>query len=402
MNEKKAPAIRFQKFTDFWGHHNFGTISYRESTKQLSSEEYPCLEYDDVISETGQLNKDIHAKKVQKTGIIFDNNKVLYGKLRPYLHNWIAPEFIGVATGDWWVLNPCGNNKDFLYALIQTKQFDTIANQSTGSKMPRADWKLVSSAEFYVPPIEEQRKIGECFHIIDNLISLHQRKLTKLKLLKKSMLTKMFPKDGARVPEIRFQGFHGDWKKKNLLNLLDQPITDGPHETPNIVVDGVPFISADAIVNNKIDFSRKRGYITEKYNLECSKKYKPQLYDVYLVKSGSTVGKVAIVETTEKFNIWSPLAAMRCKETSNPYFLYFLLLTKEIQNQVKDKASNGTQPNLSMRTLEKFNVVVPEKKEEQKAIGLFFQKLDKTIALQQCKLSKLQQIKQAMLSKLFV
>ena len=250
--------------------------------------------------------------------------------------------------------------------------------------------------------LHEQADIGQSFLRLDNLIAIHQRKLTKFQLLKKSMLTKMFPKDGARVPEIRFQGFHGDWKKKNLLNLLDQPITDGPHETPNIVVDGVPFISADAIVNNKIDFSRKRGYITEKYNLECSKKYKPKLYDVYLVKSGSTVGKVAIVETTEKFNIWSPLAAMRCKETSNPYFLYFLLLTKEIQNQVKDKASNGTQPNLSMRTLEKFNVVVPEKKEEQKAIGLFFQKLDKTIALQQCNLSTLQQLKQAMLSKLFV
>ena len=186
-----------------------------------------------------------------------------------------------------------------------------------------------------------------------------------------------------------------------MLDLLDQPITDGPHETPNIVDDGVPFISADAIVNNKIDFSRKRGNITEEYNLECCKKYKPELYDVYLVKSGSTVGKVAIVEATEKFNIWSPLAAMRCQKKSNPYFLFFLLQTKKNQTQVKDKSSNGTQPNLSMRILEKFDVIVPKNKEEQLAIGCFFQKLDNTLTLHQRKLEKLQNLKKAMLEKMF-
>ena len=176
------------------------------------------------------------------------------------------------------------------------------------------------------------------------------------------------------------------WEQRKVLDLLIQPITDGPHETPKLVEEGVPFISVDAIVDNKIDFSRKRGNISEEYDELCCKKYKPQFHDVYLVKSGSTVGKVAIVETTDRFNIWSPLAAMRCGEKTYPYFLYDLLQTKDLQAQVADKASNGTQPNLSMRELEKFPVSVPSNLEEQKKIGDYFRNLDHLITLHQRKI----------------
>ena len=100
----------------------------------------------------------------------------MYGKLRPYLHNWLNPDFSGVAVGDWWVLKPNNANKSFIYRLIQTQRFDDISNQSVGSKMPRADWNLVSNAEFAVPvSLEEQEKIGEYFSNLDNLITLHQR-----------------------------------------------------------------------------------------------------------------------------------------------------------------------------------------------------------------------------------
>lgn len=204
-----------------------------------------------------------------------------------------------------------------------------------------------------------------------------------------------------KKPRIRFKGFTDDWEQRKLIDLLDEPITDGPHETPMIMDSGIPFISADAIVNNKIDFSKKRGYITEEYNSQCSKKYTPELYDVYLVKSGSTVGKVAIVETTAIFNIWSPLAAMRCRKKTNPYFLYFLLQTQENQNQVKEKASNGTQPNLSMRILEKFDLNVPAQSLEQDRIGAFFRHIDSDITLHQRKCEKLKIIKKSMLENCF-
>ena len=135
------------------------------------------MEYEDVITGAGRLNKDINQKEAVKKGIVFDGSQVLYGKLRPYLHNWLNPDFSGVAVGDWWVLKPIETDKSFLYRLIQTQQFDDIANQSAGSKMPRADWNSVSNSEFAVPVSQdEQIKIGDYFSSLDTLITLHHRK----------------------------------------------------------------------------------------------------------------------------------------------------------------------------------------------------------------------------------
>ena len=201
-------------------------------------------------------------------------------------------------------------------------------------------------------------------------------------------------------PRIRFKGFTEDWEQRKLRNLLEQPITDGPHETPELYNSGITFISVDAIVDNKIDFTKMRGYISKEYDDICAKKYKPQINDVYLVKSGATIGKVAIVDTYDDFNIWSPLAAMRCGSITNPYFLYILLQTQDLQSQVFNKASHGTQPNLSMRQLEQFTCKVP-KIEEQKLISRFLKQLDDVITLHQRKLEKLKLAKKALLQKLF-
>ena len=155
------PKIRFKGFGDAWERRKFGDVAKRVTNTDLSSAEIPSVEYEDVISEQGLLNKDIRQKEAIKPGVKFSDNEVLYGKLRPYLHNWLNPDFLGVAVGDWWVLKPINTDKNYLYRLIQTPQFDDIANQSSGTKMPRADWKLVSNAEFYVPiDLEEQKGIG--------------------------------------------------------------------------------------------------------------------------------------------------------------------------------------------------------------------------------------------------
>lgn len=128
------------------------------------------------MSGTGRLNKDIYAKQSSKSGIVFHQGDVLYGKLRPYLQNWLLPTFDGLAVGDFWVLQPQNADSSFLYRLIQSRQFDEVANQSTGTKMPRADWKLVSKTVFSIPSnISEQAAIGTYFTALDSLITLHQR-----------------------------------------------------------------------------------------------------------------------------------------------------------------------------------------------------------------------------------
>ncbi|MCD8358685.1 MAG: restriction endonuclease subunit S [Oscillospiraceae bacterium] len=192
QNGSNVPEIRFAGFTDAWEQRKFGDLAIR-SANMSAENGLPRVEYEDIISGTGQLNKDIFSKESSKTGIVFHKGDVLYGKLRPYLQNWLLPQFNGLAVGDFWVLQPQNMDSSFLYRLIQSRQFDEVANQSTGTKMPRADWKLVSKSDFFVPPsIDEQAAIGNYFEQLDHLIALHQRKLERLQNIKKACLEKMF------------------------------------------------------------------------------------------------------------------------------------------------------------------------------------------------------------------
>ena len=192
QNGSSYPEIRFKGFTDPWEQRKFEEIAVRSSVI-CSDDTLPRVEYEDIVSGTGRLNKDIYAKQSSKSGIVFHQGDVLYGKLRPYLQNWLLPTFDGLAVGDFWVLQPQNADSSFLYRLIQSRQFDEVANQSTGTKMPRADWKLVSKTVFSIPSnISEQAAIGTYFTALDSLITLHQRELEKLQNIKKSMLEKMF------------------------------------------------------------------------------------------------------------------------------------------------------------------------------------------------------------------
>ena len=136
----------------------------------------PQVEYEDIISGEGALNKDLNDKEGGKTGIKFYVGDVLYGKLRPYLMNWLYPQFNGVAVGDFWVLRATECDGLFLYRLVQTDSFQRLANVSSGSKMPRADWNLISQSLFAVPADHaEQKAIARSLTELDDLITLHQR-----------------------------------------------------------------------------------------------------------------------------------------------------------------------------------------------------------------------------------
>lgn len=185
---QKVPEKRFPGFAGDWEQRKFEEIAVRSSVI-CSDDTLPRVEYEDIVSGTGRLNKDIYAKQSSKSGIAFHQGDVLYGKLRPYLQNWLLPTFDGLAVGDFWVLQPQNADSSFLYRLIQSRQFDEVANQSTGTKMPRADWKLVSKTVFSIPSnISEQAAIGTYFTALDHLITLHQHKLEEMKKQKKALM----------------------------------------------------------------------------------------------------------------------------------------------------------------------------------------------------------------------
>ena len=268
---------------------------------------------------------------------------------------------------------------DYLfYWLGSNKGQEEIKKITSKSAMPKFNKTEFKKIQVPIPPLSEQQRIVEQLDTFTSSIENLKEQIAQRRKQYEYYRDQLLDLEGKEGVEMKY-----------LLDVLSQPITDGPHETPSFYEDGIPFISADAIVDNKINFSRKRGYISEEYDLLCQKKYKPQLNDIYLVKSGSTTGKVAIVKTEERFNIWSPLAAIRVNKKNHPYFVYYMLQTKKVQDQVKLKSSQGSQPNLSMRVLEKFTIPIPPLSEQQRIVSILdtfeasIQNLEQQLALRE-------------------
>ena len=187
-----VPEIRLDGFEGEWEEKQFSKLVKRV-TKSSDSDSLPKVEFEDIISGQGRLNKDISSKFDNRKGIHFKPGYTLYGKLRPYLNNWLLPKFEGVALGDFWVFDPNGNNSDFIYYLVQSSRYQKVANDTSGTKMPRSDWKSVSTTIFAIPQtIAEQQAIGFYFSDLDNLINSYQEKISQLETLKKKLLQNMF------------------------------------------------------------------------------------------------------------------------------------------------------------------------------------------------------------------
>ena len=167
----------------------FSDMAQRISTSGVS-DKLPSVEFEDIVSGEGVLNKDVSRKNVVKKGVKFEKHDVLFGKLRPYLKNILYADFNGIAVGDFWVLRASeAVDPYFLYILVSTHQFMSVANISSGSKMPRADWNLVSNSSFAIPSsIDEQRSIASFFRNLDGQINSKSQQVEKLKQVKKACL----------------------------------------------------------------------------------------------------------------------------------------------------------------------------------------------------------------------
>lgn len=183
---------RFKGYSDPWEKRKFKDLVVRVN-KTSDDSTIPSVEFEDIISKQGRLNKDVRLKINSKQGIYFEPQDVLFGKLRPYLQNWLFPSFYGRAVGDFWVLRANSSVlSEYLFVLIQSPRFQIVANISSGTKMPRSDWNTVSNTSFPIPVQSEQRKIWQLFNVLDNLIAATQSRLSSLELLKKALLQDLF------------------------------------------------------------------------------------------------------------------------------------------------------------------------------------------------------------------
>ncbi|BEM74064.1 hypothetical protein SME36J_34870 [Serratia marcescens] len=395
--DNKVPEIRFKGFSEKWQEREFSNIATRVSTHHQSTC-LPCVEYEDIVAGKGRLNKDIHQKKSFKTGLKFEADDVLFGKLRPYLKNWFLADFEGLAVGDFWVLRADNVASTFLFSLIQTNEFQLISNLSAGSKMPRSDWGLVSSSCFFVPKnIYESNEIGNYFQKLDTLINQHQQKHDKLSSIKKSMLEKMFPKQGETIPEIRFKGFSGEWEEKMLGTDIAEIIGGGtPSTSISEFWDGdIDWYSPTEIGENVYaEGSQKK--ITPLGLKSCSAKILPAGNTV-LFTSRAGIGDMAILTKPGSTN--QGFQSLIVKKGYSPYFIFSA--GKQIKDFALKHASGSTFLEISGKQLGRMKILMPSL-EEQTAIGNYFEKLDSLINQYQQQITKLNNIKQACLSKMFV
>jgi len=192
------------------------------------------------------------------------------------------------------------------------------------------------------------------------------------------------------------------WKVLAIKFALSIPITDGPHETPEFLEEGVPFLSAESVKDDRLDFSRKRGFISEKDHARFSRKYVPKRGDVYMVKSGATTGNVARVETEEVFNIWSPLAVLRPHPShSTTDFIFYFMKSRAFLASVELAWSYGTQQNIGMGVVSNLRITLPQL-EEQRAIAAFLDRetarIDMLIQKKQRQIELLQEKRSALIS----
>ena len=373
--KRLVPVRRFKEFENApaWEQRKLTEIVNRVN-KSSNSDVLPKVEFEDIVSGEGRLNKDISSKLDSRKGTLFESENILYGKLRPYLKNWLFPDFEGVALGDFWVFEATDVSvPSFDYYLIQSDDYQKVANDTSGTKMPRSDWKNVSSTDFAIPSKDEQKQIGAFFKQLDDTITLHQRKLDKLKRVKSAYLTEMFPAEGEREPKRRFPGFTVAWEQRKLGEItkthsFKQYISEAfDHGKYMVIQQGENPIAGYANGDPFENFKDVTLFGDHTLSL-----FKPQ--EKFFVAS-------------DGIKILSPSLKM------NGMFYYYLLEKYRPQ-------SEGYKRHFTI--MKKSTALFPIEIDEQIKISNFLEELDSLIALHQRKLDKLKKMKAAYLEEMFV
>ena len=191
------------------------SISSKKFNPIGNNENKKCVELEHLSQETGKLLGYTNSSEQQSIKNSFEEGQILFGKLRPYLKKFWKAEFEGVCSSEIWVMNGKKVKNDFLFYLVQTEKFNQIANVSSGSKMPRADWNYMSEIPFDIPPLKEQEKIAEILTTWDEAITKQTELLEAKELQKKALMQKLLS------GEVRFDGFSDKWEEVRIDKLFD-------------------------------------------------------------------------------------------------------------------------------------------------------------------------------------
>ena len=414
---KLIPQIRFKGFTDDWEERKLldnvdKVLDYRgkSPTKfgmEWGTEGYLVLSALNV--KNGYIDKSVEAKygdqelferwmgsnRLEKGDVLFTTEAPLGNVAQVpddngYILNQRAVAFKSSKDTD---------NNFFAQLLRSPIVQNTLNANSSGGTAKGIGMKEFAKLNAHFPKtFEEQQKIGTFFKQLDHTIALHQRKLDLVKETKKGFLQKMFPKNGAKVPEIRFPGFTEDWEQSKLGETLAL-LKDGTHGTHKDVDEGIYLLSAKNIKNGQINIDESDRIISEDEYKSIHKNFNLEKGDVLLTIVGS-IGETAVLEDPSKLTFQRSVAYLRPDGTLTSQFLYTTIMTTKFQRELKKRQVVSAQPGIYLGDLSVIPIELPCM-QEQKKISTFFKSLDNTIALHQRKLDLLKETKKGFLQKMF-
>ena len=408
-NEKK-PALRFKGFTDPWEQRKLGDITVELSEYATQELGLPLL----TSSRSGLMYQDEYrdSRTTKSTETLFSVVPVGTCTYRhmsddDVFHMNINTLEKGLVSREYPVFEASkGNNLEFLVQHINSsEEFKAFcAEQKKGGTRTRLYYNTLCQFTVRVPALKEQAQISQCLKKLDTLITLHQRKYEKLVNIKKSMLDKMFPQNGASVPEIRFKSFTDPWEQRKLSELTSMHARIGWQNlrTSEFLDSGdYMLITGTDFDDGTVNYSTCHFVERERY--EQDKNIQIRNGSILITKDG-TLGKVAYVQgLSMPATLNAGVFNVEIRNTSivDERYLFQYLKAPFLMDYVDKKATGGTIKHLNQNILVDFPVVMP-KKTEQVSIGNFFQRIDTLITLHQRKLEKLQNIKKSCLEKMFV
>ena len=263
--------------------------------------------------------------------------------------------------------------------ISHARPHDKLTKMAQGKSVVHLHNTDLRQVEIDLPSYEEQQGISNLFETLDSLLSLHQRKLEKLKILKKAMLEKMFPKNGAKVPEIRFSGFADDWEQRKLGEALSV-LKDGTHGTHQDVKHGALLLSAKNIKDGKVQWDETDRKISNNEYRKICESFQLREGDVLLTIVGS-IGECALLRQTDNVTFQRSVAFLRTDVTVKPEFLTSEIQSSMFQKELENRKSISAQPGIYLGDLKLIPISVPTEIEEQSHIASCITCLDSLLSL---------------------
>ncbi|MDP1559246.1 MAG: restriction endonuclease subunit S [Nitrosomonas sp.] len=412
------PKLRFKdedgkKFAE-WECSTIGEKVNEKSSKfnpEKHTDNLKCIELEHLSQNTGELLGYVDASNSKSIKNKFEAGDVLFGKLRPYLRKYLKAPFAGVCSTEIWVLKGKEISNNFLFQFVQTERFITQANISSGSKMPRADWNVVSSAIAYFPSSPEQTKVANFLTAIDEKITQLTQKYDLLKQYKKGVMQQIFSHSKERSDctetyprgisqKLRFKDEDGrefpEWEEKSFGEIAD--IQRGA--SPRPITDKRWFSDKSNIGWVRIsDVTKSSKYlnVTDQYlsseGIEKSR-YVPKGHIIMSICA--TIGKP--IYTNLDVCIHDGFVVFKNFKANHEFFYYYLQLTEDKWYQY---GQLGSQVNLNTAIVSNETIFLPCTKEQTK-IAHFLTAIDDKITHAQTQLAAVKQYKQGLLQQMFV